>query len=281
MNQLPQRTFRSYLRVLLSIAKNDLLHSTRYPLNAIFQMLQPIVWLTPIYFMGLSFVDSGSNNSFEVFAGTDDYMSFIVVGAALSSYVNAVLWGMGYALKGEMDLGTLESNWMAPVPRSLFLVGQTLASLATTSFISVGVMVLGWLLFGFHITGNVFLAILVALPMLIALYGFGFAFAGLVLLLKESNALVDVASFTVPLLSGAQFPVQVLPPFLLPLSLVFPLTYGYDAIRGLLLGSKTLLPITYEVLIILFSMVFMGALGYTVFKRVERRCQQLGTIGIH
>lgn len=279
--QLPQRTLRSQLRAVLAIAKKDALHFLRYPLNAAFQVLQPIIWLTPVYFMGRSFAGAGGSGGFAAYAGTGDYMSFIIVGAVISSYVSAVLWGMGYALKTEMDAGTLESNWLTPVTRPLFLVGQTLASLALTTLTSAGVVALGWLLFGFRVTGDVFLAALVTIPLLVALYGFGFAFAGLVLLLKEANTLVDVSSFALPLLSGAQFPVQVLPPLLLPLSLALPLTYGYDAVRGLLLGTKTLVPIAYEVGILLVFMGLMGALGYTVFKRVERRCGRLGTIGMH
>ena len=107
------------------------------------------------------------------------------------------------------------------------------------------------------------------------------AFAGIVLLLKEANTLVDVSDYAVSLLSGSQFPVSVLPPLLFAVSLALPLTYGYDAVRGILLGTETLLPIPYEVAILLGFMVVMGGLGYAVFKRVERRCQRLGTIGTH
>ncbi len=275
-----KRTPLSHLRAVFAIAKKDALHFFRYPLNAVFRVLQPIIWLTPVYFLGRSFAGAGGSG-FAGYAGTADYMSFIIVGAVLSSFVSSVFWGMGYALKTEMDSGVLESNWLAPLPRPLFLVGQTLASLALTALTSAGIVLLGWWLFGFRVTGNAFAALLVAVPLLLALYGFGFAFAGLVLLLKEANTLVDVSDYAVSLLSGSQFPVSVLPPALFAVSLALPLTYGYDAVRGLLLGSKTLLPISYEVGILLGFMVVMGVLGYAVFKRVERRCQRLGTIGMH
>ena len=275
-----QRTPLSHLRAVFAIAKKDALHFFRYPLNAVFRVLQPIIWLTPVYFLGRSFAGAGGSG-FAGYAGTADYMSFIIVGATLSSFVSSVFWGMGYALKTEMDSGVLESNWLAPLPRPLFLVGQTLASLALTALTSAGVVLLGWWLFDFRVTGNAFAALLVAVPLLLALYGFGFAFAGLVLLLKEANTLVDVSDYAVSLLSGSQFPVSVLPPALFAVSLALPLTYGYDAVRGILLGSKTLLPIPYEVGILLGFMVVMGVLGYAVFKRVERRCQRLGTIGMH
>ena len=279
--ELPKRTLGSYLRAVLAIAKKDALHFLRYPLNALFRIVQPIIWLTPVYFMGQSFAGTGGNSGFAGYAGTADYMSFIIIGSVLSSFVSSVFWGMGFSLKTEMDSGVLESNWLTPLPRPLFLVGQTIASLTLTALTSTGIVLLGWWLFGFQITGNALAALLVMLPMLLALYGFGFAFAGLVLLLKEANTLVDVSDYSVSLLSGSQFPVQVLPPALLSISLALPLTYGYDAVRGLLLGSSTLLPIRHEIGILLVFMVVMGVLGYGVFKRVERRCQRLGTIGMH
>jgi ABC-2 type transport system permease protein len=188
---------------------------------------------------------------------------------------------MGYSLKNEMDEGVLESNWMLPVPRPLFLAGQTVASLAITTLTSAGVLLLAALLFRVRLSGALLPAVGAVIPMLVALYGFGFAFAGLVFLLRDANTLVDVSDFLVSQLSGSQFPVEVLPRFLLPLALALPLTYAYDLVRGFLLRTHTLLPLADEFAILLIAMVLMVVLGYAVFQRIERRCQALGTIGTH
>ncbi|MCB0100273.1 MAG: hypothetical protein KDE46_31300, partial [Caldilineaceae bacterium] len=73
----------------------------------------------------------------------------------------------------------------------------------------------------------------------------------------------------------------VLPRFLLPISLALPITYGLDAVRGLLINTRTLLPIGNEIAIMLVFMGVMMPLGYFVFKRVEQRVKRLGTIGMH
>ena len=73
----------------------------------------------------------------------------------------------------------------------------------------------------------------------------------------------------------------MLPRFLLPVSLALPLTYGYDAIRGYLLKTNTIIPIKYEIAILLIFMGFMVIVGYDIFRRVERRCKTLGTLGLH
>lgn len=117
--------------------------------------------------------------------------------------------------------------------------------------------------------------------MLLALYGFGFAFAALVLLIRDANMLVDVSDYVVTLLSGSQFPVQVLPGFLLPIALALPLTYGFDVVRGILIQSKTILPIPYELGILVLFMIVTVPAGYAIFRIVERRIKRLGTLGMH
>ena len=97
--------------------------------------------------------------------------------------------------------------------------------------------------------------------MLIGLYGFGFAFAALVLLLREANTLVDVSNFLVQLVSGADFPVTVLPRWLLPLALAIPLTYGFDVFRAHLIQTRTLLPVPVEVGLLVVFMFAMIAFG--------------------
>jgi ABC-2 type transport system permease protein len=263
------------------IARKDWKVFWRYPLNAVSNIFQPIIWITPVYFMGKAFSTNGQALGFAAYSGTGDYMSFILLGTVLTNFILTVFWGMGYALKNDMDAGVLESNWLTPVPRLLILVGRTLSSLLVTMITSLVMLVIASALFGFKPTGNTWAAFLTAIPMLIGLYGFGFAFAAVVLLIREANTLVDVSSFLVQGFSGTNFPVKSLPTWLLPISLLLPLTYGLDAVRGLILRTKTLLPINMEIAILILFMFIMLWFGAWVFNRVERRVRTLGTLGQH
>jgi len=231
--------------------------------------------------MGKAFSIDGEAVGFAAYSGSSDYMSFIILGMALSSFVTTVFWGMGYAMKNDMDAGVLESNWLSPTPRILLLVGRTFTSMFTTTITSLAILLVAALLFGFQPTGNALAAILVSIPMLLGLYGFGFAFASLVLILREANMLVDMSSFLVQLLSGSTFPVAALPRWLLPLALALPVTYGFDAARGFLLKTKTILPMSTEIIILLVTMVIMIILGSLAFRALERRVRMLGTLGQH
>jgi ABC-2 type transport system permease protein len=278
---LSQPTFGTQLRALFIIAQKDWKVFWRYPLNAISHVFQPIIWVTPVYFMGKAFSTNGQALGFAQYSGTGDYMSYVLLGTALSNFILTVFWGMGFALKEDMDAGVLESNWLTPVSRLHILVGRTLTSLLTTTITSTIMLVISAVLFGFRPTGNVLAAVLTAIPMLVGLYGFGFAFAAIVLMMREANTMVDVSSFLVQGFSGANFPVKSLPYWLIPISLMLPLTYGFDAVRGWLLKTDTLLPLNVEVTILIVFMFVMLWFGGWIFNRVERKVRRLGTLGQH
>ena len=276
------RFLQKQLRAINGIFRRDFKIFTRYPLNAIFRIIEPIIWFIPIYFMGKGFAVNGHNAGFAAYTGTGDYIAFLLLGVILSSYVSAVLWGIGLSLKNQMDTGVLESNWLTPIPRLTHLIGQSLFNVIVTTLNSGGMALVIWGIFGFEFKfEKIGAAILTALPMLVAIYGFGFGFAALVMLIREANTLIDTGNFILNSLSGANFPITVLPRFLTVISLSIPLTYGYDAVRGLLLGTKTILPIQTSQLILVIFMFVMIVFGVLVFKWLERRCRRLGTIGMH
>ena len=278
---LSQPTFTSHLRALFALIRKDWKQYWRYPLNAVSTMFQPLIWIAPVYFMGLAFSVNGKAIGFSQYSGTTDFMSFILLGTVLENFINAVFWGMGYALKNDMDSGVMESNWLTPIPRLMILVGHSVTNLVVTAVTSSGMLLFGGLLFGFNASGDVLKAFLPIIPMMLGLYGFGFAFAALVMIVREANAMVDMSSFLVQLFSGTNFPVNALPRFLLPVALALPLTYGLDAVRAYLIGTNTILPIKMELTLLVVFMFVMLWIGTSAFRALERRVRMLGILGQH
>ena len=278
---LSHPTFASNLRALYMIAAKDWKQYWRYPLNAFSQVMNPLIFLSPVYFLGQAFSVNGQAKGFEAYSGTSDYISFILLGTVLNNFIMTVFWGIGYALKNDMDAGVLESNWLMPISRPLLLVGRTLTSLLITTLTSLGMLLVAGLLFGFHPTGSAALALVPVLPMLIGLYGFGIAFGAIVLLMRDANALVDMSSYLVGLFSGSQFPVQSLPGFLMPISLAIPLTYGFDAVRAILIKTQSIIPVPYEIGLLFVFMVLMIWFGLRVFASMELKVRTRGTLGQH
>jgi ABC-2 type transport system permease protein len=269
------------VRTILAVARKDVLLMVRYPMNLISRIIEPIGWLMPVFFLGRAFSQGSIAPGFAAWTGTGDYMAFIVVGWILSAYVSAVMWGMGFSLKTEMDQGVLESNWVAPITPARLLVGRTLASVAVTTLTSIGFAALAIFIFDISVQGQLIPAVAFSLPVVVGLYGLGFMLAGLVLRLRDANTLIDVGNFVLGLLSGRDYPVLVLPRAVMVLSFLLPLTYGYDGIRALLLGTRPLLPLPLQALVATVFMVVMILAGLWTLKRLEYRTRVQGSLGQH
>jgi ABC-2 type transport system permease protein len=273
--------FRTYMAAIGAIFKKDMKIFFSYRVNAIFSILEPIIWVAPVYFLSKSFQVNGENIGFAQYTGTTDYMAFLVMGIIVASFVSTVLWSMGFSLKNEMDVGVIESNWLTPIPLWVQLVGRSIFSLVSTTISTLMVVFLIWLLFGFNINGSMLSSIATLIPLLIGLYGLGFGITGLVLITNNANNIIDITNSTLNVICGAEFPITVLPKGIMAISLAIPLTYGYDSIRGILLGTKTLLPIHIEQLILVVVMGISIFLGLIILNKVEKYCKTIGNIGFH
>ncbi|MDQ7844706.1 MAG: ABC transporter permease, partial [Armatimonadota bacterium] len=249
--------------------------------QSISRVVEPVGWLLPVYSLSRTFSQGGSAPGFAAWTGTGDDMAFVVVGWMLSAYVSAVMWGMGFSLKTEMDQGVLEANWVAPASPAVLLVGRTLASLAVTTCTAAGFAVLAMWIFGLSLRGQILPAVGFALPVVVGLCGLGFMLAGIVLRLRDADTLIDVSHFTLGLLSGRDYPIFVLPRPMVLLSLVLPLTYGYDGIRALLLGTTPILPLPLQAAVGGLFMVLMVVAGLGMLRRLEYRSRLDGSLGQH
>lgn len=253
----------------------------RYPVNFIMTLFDPLMWLSPFYFMGKTFSSNGKLVGFEKYTGNSDFMSFLVIGYMISSYVATVFWTMGFSLKDEMRQGVLESNWSAPVNRVLLMVSKSLFQFCATTFEVILTGIVCHYAFGFKVTAGLLKAIAFLIPGIIGMLGLGLAVGALVLLAKEANGIIDITNAMVSAFSGSYFPVKVMSKGFLFISLILPLTYIYDSSRAILNNQIPLLSLRTEFGIIIASMAGFWIAGNWIFMRVERKCRELGVLGTH
>ncbi len=253
----------------------------RYPINFFMTLIDPIIWLAPIYFMSKCFSLNGKFPGFEKYAGNSDYMGFVILGFMVSTYVWTVSWSMGFALKEEMTQGVLESNWSAPVSRIGLLISKSAFQFCVATFEIILTGISCYFVFGFTVNANIFKALLFITPGVIGLLGLGLAISSAVLLLKEANTIIDIGNNLVIGFSGGYFPLKVLPKWALFISSMIPLTYMYDSTRAILLEQNSIMPLSKEFLLLICSMVGFCLMGALVFNTIEKRCRTKGILGTH
>jgi ABC-2 type transport system permease protein len=192
---------------------------------------------------------------------------------------NIVLWDVGFALRSEQMRGTLESNWLSPTWRFSYLLGHTGPQIVSMAmFIAITALEFGFL-FNVRLNGSGWMIALMMLAAIPSIYGLGFAFASLVITIKEANAFVFLVRGLVMIFCGITFPVSILPGWMQSFAKWLPQTYLINGVRAAAFsnaGINELLPDLIPLL--LFGTVWL-IIGYFTFIWMERRARRTGAIG--
>jgi len=276
----PSRASRS-LRILAAMFRKNALEYIRYPANLLFGLVMPIVWFVPTYFLIVSFAPDGMSAGLAAWVGQSDFFSYLPVGLVVSFVIMTIFWNVGFALKRLMDIGVLETLWACPVPRVLFIMGESLFSMARVAVELVIMLTVYRYVFGLTLPAGFAATLPYFIPFVCFMYGFGIAFAGLVLLVKDANTMVDTSSFLVQGLTGTEFPPQVMPRAVVALAMAIPITYFIDLLRVETLAITPLVSPAIERGVVFASAVIVPLIGVWFFLRVDRRMRMKGTVHIH
>jgi ABC-2 type transport system permease protein len=224
---------------------------------------------------------------FAVITGgrSGSYLEFLVVGSALWQVVYGVLAGLVQGILEDRERYRM-IKYVVLTPASVFpfLLGRSVARLLI-SFLAVAVtIVVGVLFLGVELRPNPLIfavATLVGVPGVISLGIFmaGWAFQ----LRQEAWSYPEAIAGALYLLSGAIFPVDVLPGFLQPVAYVFPTTWWLEASRRGLLGHGApgvlgTLPDTLVIGLLVVTTLVAISIALAAFAWFLRRARYLGTL---
>lgn len=274
-------TFLSGWRALWAVMKREWMIFVRYPSWVIALFIWPIIF--PLSYVltaqALSGRDGSGMAQFQAATGVQDYIGYIAVGTTIWMWQNVVLWNVGFSLRNEQLRGTLESNWLSPTWRFAYLLGSSAPQLLSM-LMFLTVSAIEFVLFlGVQFQGSLWLTLLTILVAIPSVYGLGFAFASLVITLKEANAFVFLVRGIVMIFCGITFPVSVLPDWMRPVAAWLPQTYIIHAVRSASLSSDGLPAILGDLKALALFGVFWLTVGYLVFNWMERRARRTGAIG--
>jgi len=202
-----------------------------------------------------------------------------VIGTTVWMWQNIVLWDVGFSLRNEQMRGTLESNWLSPTWRFSYLLGHTGPQIISMAmFVFITAVEFG-LLFGVKLHGSICLVLLVMLASIPAVYGLGFAFASLVITLKEANAFVFLVRGLVMIFCGITFPISLLPGWMQSVAAWLPQTYMIHGMRSAAFANASLMDLWPDLKTLILFGAFWLTVGYLLFTGMERRARQTGAIG--
>jgi len=194
-----------------------------------------------------------------------NYIDFLTPGILAYAVLTAGL-SAGIRLVGDRERGTLRRVRATPIPVWVFLASSVVSQLVLVAVQVVVLLGVGHVMYGVGLGPTPVLVVLLLLVGSLCFLGGGFLVAGIAN--RDQSAIVLMNLITLPQLfiAGIFYPLSGAPAWLRDLSVVMPLKYFADGLRGLMAQAESLGAITPDLLVL----VGVGIAVLVVATRIFR-----------
>ncbi len=202
-------------------------------------------------------------------AGTPDPL-YVVLGHILLLPATNGVAGVSMTISGERDFRTLPYLIASPARRAPLFLGRSLVHILDGLLSTIAAFILGVIFFHIDLGhANLPLTALCILLLAVTSCGLGMVLGSLALRSPEAWTITSMLSIVLYMLSGVNFPVEVLPRAFQFISHGLPLTRGIQAARLAMAGADW--PGIQSLFLgeIGVGLIYM-AVGFLMFTRFER-----------
>lgn len=246
----------------------------RYKLDFIFALLSSALFGVGMLLFALAF----DSDLLERTLGTHNWISFMIFGVAYQIWQGVALWGSAEIFRNELGSGQIDYSFTCPFSRYVYIISNVAAKavLDTFGFIPMFAVGLWFTRSSLSLDGLVLGLVATALSVA-SLAQMGACFAALVLRHQQVSSIFNLFNFAFQMLTGMFIPLQLLPAALRVVGIVaFPQSLGMDLLRHYLMGTRTLLVMPVEWLVMLAQFIVLGMLAQLAVRRLERSAREEG-----
>ena len=247
------------IQIIYVMWKRQLKKYWRSKARMIGSLGQPILFLVALGFgFGQIYQEAGAGN----------YLQFLAPGIIAMSILFSAMF-MGIEIIWDRQFGFLKETLVAPVPRSVIMVGRTLGG-ATVAFLQGAIILLISMLIGFKITNWIEfpLAILFMILISVLFTALGTAIASKMEDMQAFPLIINFIIMPLFFLSGALFPIENIPRALEITLNLNPLTYGIDGLRASLNGASHF-GLVLDLAVMIIVTLIISLIGTYSFERIE------------
>jgi ABC-2 type transport system permease protein len=197
---------------------------------------RPLFWLLV--------VGSGLSQIIQIGGGIS-YMQFILPGILGLTILFSAMFS-SLSIIWDREFGFLKEILVAPISRLSIVLGKVMGGTMVSTLQAVLIMILIPLLRIPLGLMQVVSLLLVAVMISFALTSFGVLVASLMHSLESFNLIINFLIMPMFFVSGALYPIKLLPPPIHMLARLNPLSYGVDAFKNVLLKENIGSPLSPE-----------------------------------
>jgi ABC-2 type transport system permease protein len=207
---------------------------------------------------------------------------YLIIGSILWVFLSSLFHEVSESVAWEHWEGTLELTFMAPIKRLTMLLGTSAYAVIYGLARSLIILLAMLVFFNINLTGaNLPAAGAVLLVSSVSFLGLGIAAAVLPILSRERGPqATHIFQALILLVSGVYYPIDVLPVWLRPISVISPATYALRSIRACLLDGAGFREVKGDILILAVFSVVSVPVGFLIFWAGETWAKRKGKIKI-
>lgn len=262
---------------MLQIAKATFMRNTivmfrAYPWSFVIGHILSGVYTVLFAYFAYFYVFQGSlDASFRQFSGSDDYLTYVILGGAINAFAVSTLMNVSRALITELREGTLEALLLTPSSRKGYFLGNVTQQIMRTLFEFAVILIFG-LLFGLHLEHtNAWSAVIIWLLATLSFFCQALVLGTLMLRFRDTYITQNTLFVIMAFVSGVTFPVDYLPQWLQPLSWIMPLTPMLEAFRHSVMQGEDLMASAPQLLHAAILCLIYFIIGTIGIPRMEKR----------
>ncbi|AIQ64354.1 hypothetical protein PSTEL_15915 [Paenibacillus stellifer] len=221
------------------------------------------------YFSYVYLIKGDIDSRFAVYTGTTDYVTFAIIGGALSLLSVSMMMNVSRALITEWREGTLETVLLSPSSRFGYFAGTVVQQLYRCMLELAAALIVG-VIAGLRLPHAEFLPVLTGILLyLLSCFSMGLLLGCVMLYTRDTYFVQNTLFALTSLLCGFQFPREYLPAILRTAGEVFPLTGALQGLRQSLLTGQ--MPSGGSLLRVLLLSALYILIALPAERRIERR----------
>jgi ABC-2 type transport system permease protein len=247
---------------IAAIVEADMRKLRHDPYELFTRMIQPAIWLL-IFGQAMA-------KARAIPTGEFSYLDYMAPGILAQSVLFISIF-YGIALIWERDMGILHKILVTPTPRTILVIGRSIAA-GIRAISQIFIIYFLSFLLGIHL--RLELSPFLGVIAMVILGGAVFSTLSLIAasIVKKRERFMGIGQvLTMPLFfaSNALYPLELMPAWLQSLSIINPLTYQVDALRYLMiLGETSVFGLAVDFIVNIGVLIILVAIATPIYPRI-------------
>jgi len=264
------------LRPAVALTRAAWLTAISFRLQSLLSLLTLWVTVVPVFFIAGALQPTMAD---AIRTEGQQYFAFMLIGSFGITLVSTCVTTLPSAVSGGIGSGFFESLMMTRAPRLSILVGLSSYPILWTIFRGVLMVFAGWLI-GARVAWSGILPALALIGLIACIHwSIGLVGAAMILVFRTTGPLATVVVVLTTLLGGAYYPTSVIPSWIQHLAALVPASYGFRALRRVLLDGASLTAVRSDALILLAMAASLLLLGWMSFRFALSHARRVGSLG--